>query len=66
MITYERIIVFDLETSGLDFKKDRIIEFGAVILEKNENDKFVEVSTINKLVNPGFKISEKITELTNF
>lgn len=61
---YDKIIVFDLETTGLDFKKDRIIEFGAIVLEKDENGKFIESNVINEIVNPGMEISEKITEIT--
>ena len=29
---FDRIVVFDTETTGIDFKKDRIIELGAVAL----------------------------------
>ena len=30
---FDRIVVFDTETTGIDFQKDRIIEIGAVSLE---------------------------------
>ena len=30
---FERIVVFDTETTGIEFGKDRIIELGAVVLE---------------------------------
>ncbi len=32
--TFDRIVVFDTETTGIDFKKDRIIEIGGVSLER--------------------------------
>ena len=30
---FDRIVVFDTETTGIDFGRDRIIEIGAVSLE---------------------------------
>ena len=30
---FDRIVVFDTETTGIEFGKDRIIELGAVSLE---------------------------------
>ena len=33
---FGRIVIFDTETTGIDFKKDRIIEIGAVALEGGE------------------------------
>ena len=44
---FDEIIIYDLETSGLSTKNDRIIQFAAV-----------------KYINPGFFISDKITEIT--
>ena len=29
---FDRIVVFDTETTGLDYRRDRIIEIGAVSL----------------------------------
>ncbi|HWG89318.1 MAG TPA: 3'-5' exonuclease [Candidatus Thermoplasmatota archaeon] len=50
----ERIVAFDLETTGLDFDKDRIVEFCFVTLDKDLNvlDRWVE------RVNPGIPIPE--------
>lgn len=55
-----RFIAIDFETSGLSPQFDRIIEIGAVIYE---NDKVT--SQFETLVNPGFPISRKISELNH-
>ena len=53
------IIALDLETTGLDFQTDAIIEIGAVRFEGNRiEDEFTT------LINPGRHIPEFITNLT--
>ncbi|PLX31124.1 MAG: PolC-type DNA polymerase III, partial [Clostridiales bacterium] len=52
-------IVFDIETTGLSFKNDRITEIGAV---KIRNGKIVD--SINWLINPQIEIPQNIQELT--
>lgn len=53
------LIFFDLETTGLDFKYDRIIEIGAIkILPSGEKQ------TLRRLINPGVRISKEISEIT--
>ena len=55
----EEIIVFDFETTGLNSKKDKIIEIGAVKIKNNAIiDKF------NQLIDPEIKVPEKIQSLT--
>lgn len=52
-------VVFDLETTGLDFMNSGITEIGAV---KIKNGSIVE--TFSTFVNPKFAISDEITKLT--
>lgn len=58
---FDRLVVFDTETTGVDFKKDRIIEIGAVALEKGEEtegmDLFIRLPE-------GRRLDPFITELT--
>jgi DNA polymerase-3 subunit epsilon/ATP-dependent DNA helicase DinG len=58
-MSLRNLVALDIETTGLDSKKDRIIEIGAV--KFGPSGKSEEFST---LINPGVKIPRFITELT--
>ena len=52
-------VAFDLETTGLSSRTDRIIEIGAVIMREGK-----EVDRFQTFVDPGRKLDKKIVELT--
>ena len=58
---YDRLVLFDTETTGLQFSRDEIIEFSAVVLEKDgtvrEYDELITLS-------PGGFVPPKIQQLT--
>ena len=53
-------VVFDLETTGLSARYDKIIEFGAIKITGGRVSDRIDI-----LVNPECHIPEKITEITN-
>jgi|LGVF01.2.fsa_nt_gb DNA polymerase III epsilon subunit family exonuclease len=58
---YKSIVFFDLETTGLDPKEDRIIEIGFLEVDFKTLE---VVNELNLLINQDVEISEKITEIT--
>ena len=56
------IIVFDLETTGLKRDVDKILSCSAIKLEKI-NGVYKETNRINQFINPGFNISNEVTEI---
>lgn len=62
---YDRLMIFDTETTGLMYHRDEIIEFSAVLLEKH-GDEVVVVTEYDEFVSltPGNTVPPKITELT--
>lgn len=52
-------VVFDVETTGLDKREDRLIEIGACVLRNGEI-----VEEFNTFVNPGRPISRSSVEIT--
>lgn len=55
----DSFVCVDLETTGLDPKRDKIIEIGAVRVERGEI-----IEEWKAFVNPGRKLPERIVELT--
>jgi len=62
---YDRLVLFDTETTGLQYSRDEIIEFAAVVLERR-NGQVTVVQEYDELValNPGGFVPPKIQELT--
>ncbi len=60
----DRFVAFDLETTGLDPSKERIIEIGAVRYERDASGDFVPSDRFETLVNPGRTLSDEIVKLT--
>ena len=62
---YDKFVIFDTETTGLNFPRDEIIEFSAVVLERRENEVVVTREYDNLiLLTPGNTVPEMITQLT--
>ncbi|MCI6935330.1 MAG: PolC-type DNA polymerase III [Clostridiales bacterium] len=59
MTFHEEFVAFDLETTGLSSKTDRIIEIGAVILKDGK-----EIDRFQTFVDPERHLERKIVELT--
>ena len=55
----DEYVAFDLETTGLYNRRDRIIEIGAVRMKNGE-----EIDRFQTFVDPGCKLEERTTELT--
>ena len=62
---YDRLVLFDTETTGLQFARDEIIEFAAVVVEKVDGVSQV-IQEYDELIalTPGNFVPPKITELT--
>lgn len=62
---YDRLVLFDTETTGLDYRRDEIISFAAVAVE-NSNGAPTVVQQYDQLIalSPGGFVPPKIQELT--
>ena len=62
---YERILIFDTETTGLNFQKDEIIQFSAVLLEQ-QNGEIAVTQQYDRLIQlaPGQTVPPEIQRLT--
>lgn len=56
---YDNYVIFDIETTGLDFKSDKIIEIGAIKVINNEI-----VEEFNYLINPQVDLNDTIISIT--
>ena len=63
--TYDRLVLFDTETTGLAYSRDEIIEFAAVVVEQVQGKPQV-IQEYDELValSPGGFVPPKIQELT--
>ena len=62
---YDKFVIFDTETTGLNFQRDEIIEFSAVVLERRGDEVAVTREYDNLVtLSPGNTVLPKITELT--
>ena len=62
---YDRLVIFDTETTGLQYNRDEIIEFAAVVVEQRDGkaeiiEEYDELITLS----PGGFVPPKIVELT--
>ena len=62
---YDRLMLFDTETTGLSFPRDEIIEFSAVVVERI-NGQIVVTEEYDRLItlSPGNSVPPEITKLT--
>jgi len=62
---YDRLVLFDTETTGLAYSRDEIIEFAAVVVER-QNGEATVIREYDELVtlSPGGSVPPKIQQLT--
>ena len=62
---YDRLVLFDTETTGLQYSRDEIIEFAAVVVERREGVPTV-IQEYDELIqlSPGGFVPPKIEQLT--
>ena len=61
---YKYILIFDFETTGLDPYHDKIVEIGAILLEKKTDNQFGIVKELNVLIKQDLPLPDKIVEIT--
>ena len=63
--SYDRLVLFDTETTGLQYNRDEIIEFAAVVVERH-NDQVVVTQEYDELItlSPGSFVPPQIVQLT--
>lgn len=64
--TYQQLMLFDTETTGLAFHRDEIIQFSAVVLQRQEGQTVVAEKYDNLItLSPGNFVPPKIQQLTH-
>ena len=63
--TYDRLVLFDTETTGLEYSRDEIIEFAAVVVERRDGQAVI-LQEYDELItlSPGSFVPPKIEQLT--
>lgn len=61
---YEKIILFDTETTGLDFKNDDITQFGILVLKKTESGAYKMDKELNFFIKTDKIIPEEVVKIT--
>jgi len=64
MLKHQKILLFDFETTGLSGERDQIIEIGAILLER-VNDQYRVAEEMSALVLADRPLPEKIIEITH-
>jgi DNA polymerase-3 subunit epsilon len=60
----KKVAIIDLETTGLDYRKDKITEIGIVVADMYPGGTLLTQHIYQSFNDPGVSISAKITELT--
>ena len=63
-LNYNKILIFDFETNGLNPISNNIIEIGAILLEKKNNTYEIK-SELNLFIKQDNPLPSKIVEITN-
>lgn len=63
MLDYKNIFLFDVETTGLDYKTSEIVEIAVVLLEK-KGKSYIEKETVDIIISQDKPLPEFIVNLT--
>jgi DNA polymerase III epsilon subunit-like protein len=64
LIVTVKILFLDTETSGMNPKKDNIIEMGAILCSMNESGKTQVIDTFSELISINYPLEEVVTQIT--
>lgn len=60
---FDEIAIFDIETTGLDYRNDQIIDFGLVAFQEDSDNEFFAINELIQL-SPGKVLPQNIVNLT--